>query len=77
MSANHDGDGTRVTVTQDGVDLIERHAVHGAVVDFHKFIATPAEASTGSHQQAHQQDLCFPEVPVLPGLCDETSNSQQ
>ena len=45
MAANHDGDGTWVTVTQDGVDFVERHAVNGGVVDLHQLIATSARGS--------------------------------
>lgn len=54
MSADDDGDGTGVAVTQDRVDVVERHAVHGGVVDFHDLVATPAEAPTGGRGQAHQ-----------------------
>jgi len=45
MAANHDGDGTWVTVTQDGVDFVERHAVNGGVVDLHQLIAASARGS--------------------------------
>lgn len=70
MSADNDGDGTGVTVAQDGIDFIERHAVHRGIVDLHNLIATPAEAPTGRCQRASQRGS--PGGPLLPGLWDET-----
>ena len=45
MAANHDGDGTRVTVTQDGIDFVECHAVNGGVIDLHQLIAASAKGN--------------------------------
>lgn len=50
MPADDDGDGPRTAVTQDGVDFVERQAVHGGVIDFHDLVATAGKARTGSRQ---------------------------
>lgn len=44
MPADDDGHGARTAVTQDRVDLVERHAVHGGVPDLHDLVATPGKA---------------------------------
>lgn len=57
MSADDDGDWPGTAVTQDGIDLVERHAVHRGVIDFHDLITAPVNAYTGSHQQATQRAI--------------------
>lgn len=76
MAANHDGDGTRVTVTQDGVDFVERHAVNGGVVDLHQLVAASVR---GSNRELSGRSFTgrvqVPKVPLLPRVHDETPNS--
>lgn len=44
VPADNDGDRPGVTVTQDPVDFVERHAVNGRVIDLHDLVATPGKA---------------------------------
>lgn len=57
MAADGDGHWPGTAVTQDGVDLIERHAAHQGVIDLHNLITTPFKAPTGSRQRADQQGV--------------------
>ena len=53
MPADHDGDRPGAAVAQDRIDVVEGHAVHGGLIDFHNLIAAPAEARTGGCRHTH------------------------
>lgn len=69
VSADDDGDRPRTAATQDRVDLVECHAVHGGVIDFHELVTAPVKAHTGSGRQA---TVPFPGAPLGAGPFDGT-----
>lgn len=69
MPADGDGDQAGVTVAEDRVDRVERHAACGAVVDFYNLVTTPAGARTGNlgELSTQYQGRPSPGGPLLPG----------